>query len=237
MVYNGENAEFPRKERPMQAQNILFDLDGTLTDSAPGVTNAFSYALAAYGIHADPADLTMVVGPPLHESFIRFFGFSESEAFRAVDKYREYYRDIGIFENRVYDGIPELLTGLTEAGKTLLVASSKPLIFVERVLDHYGIRKPFTHICGSEPDGRRTDKAEVVQWALSLCGGNGENSVLVGDRSFDVDGGHALGIPVIGALWGYGDRTELSDADALAGTPADVQQLILGKQGRKSPAF
>lgn len=214
----------------MNAQNILFDLDGTLTDSAIGVTKAFSYALASYGIQAAPDDLTMVVGPPLHQSFIDFFGFSEAEAYRAVDKYREYYRDTGIFENRVYPGIPKLLSDLAAAGKTLLVASSKPLVFVERVLEHFDIRSPFSHVCGSELDGRRTDKAEVVEWALSLCGGSGADTLLVGDRSFDVIGGHALGLPVIGVLWGYGDRAELtkSGANALAESPEDVRRLILG---------
>ncbi len=212
----------------MNFHTILFDLDGTITDSAPGVTNSFAYALAAYGIHADPADLNRVVGPPLHESFIRFFGFSETEAFAAVEKYREYYRDTGIFENRVYDGIPELLNALSGAGKRLLVASSKPLVFVEKVLDHFGIRAPFEYVCGSELDGRRTDKAEVIDWALSLIGGGADGVLMVGDRDFDVIGGHAVGLPVVGALWGYGDREELADADYLAESPADLQKMLLG---------
>lgn len=211
----------------MNFHTILFDLDGTITDSAPGVTNSFAYALAAYGIHADPADLRMVVGPPLHESFIRFFGFSEEEAFRAVEKYREYYRDRGIFENRVYDGIPELLSALSGTGKRLLIASSKPLIFVEKVLDHFGIQGFFKHICGSELDGRRTDKAEVIDWALSLIGGSTDGVLMVGDRSFDVIGGHAAGLHVVGALWGYGDREELAEADYIAESPAELQKMLL----------
>jgi len=141
---------------------ILFDLDGTLTDPGEGITNSVAYALKKYGIEVeDKRSLNTFIGPPLHESFQKYYNFSILQSFDAVSKYREYYRDRGIFENRVYDGIPELLSALKAAGKTLIMATSKPTVFAERIAEHYGFRNCFDIIVGSELDGRRVDKVLV----------------------------------------------------------------------------
>ncbi|MGM9636463.1 MAG: HAD hydrolase-like protein [Eubacteriales bacterium] len=213
----------------MPFQTLLFDLDGTVTDSAPGVTRSFAYALDAYGIHADPSELFKVVGPPLHVSFMEFYGFSREEAFRAVDKYREYYRVKGIYECRVYDGIRELLAKLKASGRELLIASSKPEFFVKQILDNFGITENFDFVAGSLLDGSRTDKAEVVDYALSHAKGKIGGTVMIGDRCFDVEGGHAKGLPVIGVTWGYGSRQELSDSGAefIVDTPDELCNLLL----------
>lgn len=216
----------------MPFQTLLFDLDGTVTDSAPGVTRSFAYALDAYGIHVDPSELYKVVGPPLHVSFMEFYGFSREDAFRAVDKYREYYREKGIYECRLYDGIRELLAKLKASGRELLIASSKPEFFVRQILDNFGIAEHFDFVVGSLLDGGRTDKAEVVDYALSHAKGKIDETVMIGDRRFDVDGGHAKGLPVIGVSWGYGSRQELADSGAefIVDTPDELLYLLLPRK-------
>lgn len=213
----------------MPFQTLLFDLDGTVTDSALGVTRSFAYALDAYGIHVDPSELFKVVGPPLHVSFMDFYGFSRADAFRAVDKYREYYREKGIYECRVYDGVWELFAKLKASGRELLIASSKPEFFVKQILDNFGITEFFDFVAGSLLDGSRSDKAEVVDYALSHAKGKIEKTVMIGDRCFDVEGGHAKGLPVIGVTWGYGSRQELTDSGAefIVDTPDELCDLLL----------
>ena len=152
-------------------KNILFDLDGTLTDPGVGITNSVAHALRKYGITVDDnRELFKFIGPPLHESFEAYYGFSKDEAFTAVEYYREYYRDRGIFENLLYDGIPDLLKFLHSRGHILAVATSKPEIFAKQILDHFTLGKYFTCITGSNLDGTRTKKAEVIDYALSSCG-------------------------------------------------------------------
>ncbi|MGM9680991.1 MAG: HAD hydrolase-like protein [Eubacteriales bacterium] len=213
----------------MPFQTLLFDLDGTVTDSALGVTRSFAYALDSFGIREDPANLFKVVGPPLHVSFMEFYGFSKEDAFRAVDKYREYYREKGIYECRLYDGIRELLAKLKASGRELLIASSKPEFFVKQILENFGIAGEFDFVAGSLLDGSRTDKAEVVDYALSHAKGGIGGTVMIGDRCFDVDGGHAKGLPVIGVSWGYGSRRELADAGAeyIVDSPEELFALLM----------
>lgn len=146
---------------------ILFDLDGTLTDPMVGITTCVQYALAAAGIEEpDLQKLTPFIGPPLKQSFMEFYGFSDEKAEQAVEKYRERFKDVGIFENEVYEGIPKLLSSLKKEGMLLSVASSKPEVFVKRILTHFSIDSYFDAVVGSELDGRRTDKKEVVAEAL-----------------------------------------------------------------------
>ena len=143
---------------------ILFDLDGTLTDSAPGITRCVQYALRHFGIdEPDLKKLECFVGPPLKEMFMEYAGFSESQAEEAVAKYRERYTEKGIFENGVYEGIPELLQLCRDRGRVLGVASSKPQVFVEQILEHFDLRQYFEVVVGAELDGTRTDKAEVIE--------------------------------------------------------------------------
>lgn len=146
---------------------VLFDLDGTLTDPMVGITTCVQYALAAAGIEEpDLQKLTPFIGPPLKQSFMEFYGFSDKKAEQAVEKYRERFKDVGIFENEVYEGIPKLLSSLKKEGMLLSVASSKPEVFVKRILTHFSIDSYFDAVVGSELDGRRTDKKEVVAEAL-----------------------------------------------------------------------
>lgn len=208
---------------------ILFDLDGTLTDTGLGVTNAAAYALEQYGITVlDRTELERFVGPPLHESFMRFYGFSEEQAFEAVEVYREYYRDKGLFENTIYNGMEAVLKQLSEARKTLLVATSKPEVFARRILEKLGIADYFTYIAGANLDGTRTKKAEVIAYALREGGiEDGTKAVMVGDREYDIFGAREFGMDSIGVLFGYGSRGELEAAGAtyIAESVEDIWEI------------
>lgn len=210
---------------------ILFDLDGTLTDPGEGITNSVAYALRKFDVEVpERTELYKFIGPPLHESFMAYYGFDRDKAMRAVDFYREYYRDRGIWENRVYDGIPELLQTLKAAGRTLLVATSKPEEFARQILEHFGLIQYFDFLAGANMDGSRTKKAEVIAHALSSCGlSPASNIVMVGDREHDVLGASALGLDSIGVLFGYGDRPELERAGAahIAAAVAEIGTIIL----------
>lgn len=216
----------------MNFQTILFDLDGTLTDPGIGITNSVMYALDKFGISVgDRSELYKFIGPPLWESFKRFYGFSEEQSKRAVEYYREHYKVTGIFENAVYDGISELLTTLKASGKTLLVATSKPEIFAKQVLEHFDLSEYFTFIAGSELDGTRVNKVEVIRYALYSCGITDlATTVMIGDREHDILGAQKAGIAAIGVLFGYGSRLEHEEAgaDFVAETVADIQNILLG---------
>ena len=210
---------------------ILFDLDGTLTDPGVGITNSVAHALAKYGISVeDRAELYKFIGPPLTESFEKFYGFSSEEAKQAVEYYREYYKVKGIYENSVYAGIEKLLETLNENGKTLIVATSKPEIFAKEVLRHFGLDKYFFYIAGGNLDGTRTVKAEVIDYALN-AGGVADKStvVMVGDREHDIIGANKNGVDSIGVLFGYGSREELEAAGAsyIAETVEDIEKIIM----------
>lgn len=207
----------------LRFDTVLFDLDGTLTDPAEGITNSVAYALERFGFHVeDRSTLLPFIGPPLKESFVKFYGLSDADGERAVDIYREYFKPTGIFENRVYPGVPEMLETLRAAGLRLCIASSKPEVFVQKILDHFDLAKYFDAVCGSELDGRRTDKAEVIAETLRRC--PAERPVMVGDRHHDVDGAKKNGLPCAGVLFGYGGQEELAKAgaDFIA---ADILQL------------
>ncbi len=210
---------------------ILFDLDGTLTDPAIGITNSVMHSLKKYGIEVvDRTELYKFIGPPLHESYEKFYGFSADEALRAVEHYREYYRVKGIYENLVYDGIEELLVKLNENGKKVILATSKPEIFAREILRYFGLDKYFYYAAGANLDGSRTDKAEVIAYALEAGGVSDKSSVvMVGDREHDIIGANKNGIDSIGVLFGYGSRAELENAGAtyIAKTVCDIGNLIL----------
>ncbi len=209
---------------------ILFDLDGTIIDSAPGVIKSFIHSLDYYGIKYDPNDFNRVIGPPLEDSFIDFFGFTEENVAEPVAKYREFYTEHGIFDCTVYDGVEKLIANLCSRGKKLLVASSKPTVFVKRILEHNGLAKYFAYMVGSELDGSIKEKADVVNAALNLAGcrtdADKEKVLMVGDRFYDVVGAHAMGIKVAAVGWGYGSEKELADAEFYAKTPEMLDKLI-----------
>lgn len=211
---------------------LLFDLDGTLTDPKEGICRSVQYALHAFGIEEPDIDkLEPFIGPPLMDSFMEFYGMTKERAAEAVVKYRERFSVTGWSENIVYEGVPHMLKSLRDAGYVLAVASSKPTVFVERILTHFGLRDAFSVVVGSELDGRRTGKDEVIGEALrQLFAEQGDEDLLmIGDRKFDVEGAHALGIRCVGVTYGYAQPGELTEAQAdfLAASPNKLLELLL----------
>lgn len=190
---------------------ILFDLDGTLTDPKLGILNSIQYSLNYFGIQEkDTESLIKFIGPPLKESFMEYYHFDEDLAERAIKKYREYFSTQGIFENFVYPAIPELLEELIDQGKKLILATSKPTDFAQQILDHFNLDQYFFFIGGSNLDGSRTRKGEVIAYALNECNFKTNlKSVMIGDRKHDILGAKEVGIDSLGVLYGYGTRTEL----------------------------
>ena len=216
----------------MEKSYILFDLDGTLTDPGMGITNSVMYALARFGITVtDRSELYRFIGPPLMDSFMEYYGLTEEQAVEAVRVYRKYFADRGWAENAVYGGIEALLADLVAAGKILLVATSKPQIFAERILTHFGLDKYFTHICGVALQAPRGySKADVIRDALDRAGVSDVSAaVMVGDRHHDIDGAKAVGMESVGVLYGYGDRAEheAAGADAIAESVAELKAMLL----------
>jgi phosphoglycolate phosphatase len=212
-------------------EHIFFDLDGTLSDSAPGIINSVLFALSKLGIEEpNRARLTCFVGPPLLESFPKYYGLTGSKLTAAVNFFREYFREKGIFENSMYPGIPETLDRLGKAGRKLLVATSKPENSARDILERYGIADRFEFIGGSVLDESRTKKDEVIGYCMQTVGISDPSKILmVGDRSHDVLGAKTLSIDCMGVLYGYGDEAELISAGAkyIAATVSDVSRLIL----------
>ncbi len=194
----------------------FFDLDGTITDSSLGITNSVRYALEKYGItEPDRRKLYRFIGPPLTDSFREFYGFSKEQCREAVIYYREYYQKKGIYENRVYEGLEEVLISLKVAGKHLVVATSKPEVFAREIIEFFHLDKYFEYVAGMELDGGRGSKAEVIKYAMETCGIHDHSSVLmIGDREHDVYGARSVGIDCLGVLYGFGSREELKKAGA-----------------------
>jgi len=194
-------------------KSILFDLDGTLTDSGEGIMKSAIYALSHYGIAAPPeVQLRTVVGPPLTESFARF-GVPHDKLSEAIEIYRSRYIPIGRFENHPYPGIRELLKKLRNDGHKLYVATSKPEWMSIEILEHFDLAKYFDLICGAATDLSRNSKEAVIAHLLSQCNTNG-NAVMVGDTAYDVIGAKAHNIPCIGVSWGYGTIADMEQAGA-----------------------
>lgn len=195
---------------------IIFDLDGTLTDSSKGIINSIIYALEKYDINDyDMLLLKKFLGPPLHESFEKYFGFDKEKSLQAVKFYREYFSTKGLLENEVYCGVNDLLQNLKENGKTLIVATSKPQPFTDRIMEHFDLTKYFDFIAGSNMDTSRSKKAEVIEYALSECNIKDKSKVvMIGDRAEDMIGAQSAGIDSIGVEYGYGTFDELKNAGA-----------------------
>ena len=213
---------------------LLFDLDGTLTDPKIGICTCVQYALADQGIEENDLDkLEPFIGPPLKDSFMNYYNFTEEQAERALKKYRERFQDTGIFENKIYPGISEMLQILMSKGMFLAVASSKPTVFVERILEHFNIKRFFKVIVGSELDGTRVNKDEVVEEALKQLFGDqpvDKNQVyMIGDRSYDIEGAHKAGVEGVGVTYGYGSMEELkgAKADYIVRSVEELQKFLL----------
>lgn len=208
---------------------ILFDLDGTLTDSKEGILKCVSYALEHFGIHRPLEELMCFVGPPLHEGFMQCANLSPEQAQRAVELYRERFAPVGIYENRVYPRVLEMLQALKNNGKILALATSKPQVFALEIIKRYGIEPYLTVSVGSELDATRSKKSEVIAEAMRLLGASKEETVMVGDRMHDIAGAKEIGIKSVGAGYGYAASGELekAGADYIANSVEELTKLLL----------
>ncbi len=210
----------------MTFQNFLFDLDGTLTDPGLGITNSILYALKKYGISAPPREaLYSFIGPPLLDSFQQYCKVGKAEAARLVSYYREYFSEQGLFENSIYPTIPETLRQLKARGAALFVATSKPEPYAKQILAHFGLNEYFSFIGGALMDETRTKKEDVIAYVLLKTGVAPPNTLMVGDRIYDIDGARANGLAAAAVLYGYGDELELKSADYLIAKPQDLLTL------------
>jgi phosphoglycolate phosphatase len=207
---------------------IYFDLDGTLTDPKPGITGSIQYALQKLALPVPSQDeLTWCIGPPLRASFVTMLG-GEIHADLAVSFYRERFSDVGLYENSLYPDIKDVLRTLGHSGRRMFVATSKPRIFAERIIEHFGLTGYFEHVFGSELDGTRVHKTDLLAYALETTGVNASQALMIGDRSHDMIGAKNNGMGAIGVLYGYGSRQELVEAGAahVCATPRAILEHI-----------
>lgn len=211
-------------------QTILFDLDGTLTDSGQGILNSVTYALDVMGIE-NPGNhvLKTFIGPPLQDSFQSIFQLSEQESCQAVTHYRHYFKKQGIFENQVYDGIPQLLENLKHSGKQMILATSKPEIFASQILEQFQLAHYFDFIGGASLDSSRQKKGDVIAYSLKNAGiSDPSSAIMIGDRKHDIIGAKENQLAAIGVLYGYGNQAELEQAGAhfIAKTVSEIQNFL-----------
>lgn len=195
---------------------ILFDLDGTLTDSGEGITKSVQYALKSFGILVDDLkELNKFIGPPLNDSFKEYYNFDEEKAQLGLVKYREYFADKGIYENKLYDGIPELLEVLKKNNKKIVLATSKPEVYARQILQYFKIDKYFDFAAGADFEETRVNKGDVIKYALQEANITDLSKVImVGDREHDIIGAKENNIKSVGVLYGFGDVIELTQARA-----------------------
>ena len=210
----------------MKYKNYLFDLDGTLTDPGLGIKNSIRYALDKAGLPTLPDEtLNFFIGPPLVESFIKYCGVTPEAANELLRLYREYFSVTGLFENEVYEGVPELLDTLCKSGAKVFLATSKPEVFALKILEHFDLMKYFTFAGGSTLDGSRIDKADVIDYVLESANISAEASVMVGDRKYDIEGGRKCGLDTVGVTFGYGGADEFADADYIIDRPEELLNI------------
>lgn len=210
---------------------ILFDFDGTIVDTGEGITKGVAYALSGFGIEVtNLSALHAFIGPPLKDSFQEFYNFSDEEVVRATAAYREYYKADGMRQCRPYDGVEVLLRRLREAGKLVLLATSKPQHFAELILKNFDLLQYFDYVAGSTLDEKRTDKAEVIAYALEQYPNMPrERMLMVGDRKYDILGAKTEGLRSVGVLYGFGSRAEFEEAgaDYIAADMVELEALLL----------
>lgn len=215
----------------MKYEYILFDLDGTLTDPALGITESVRYALERLGITPPKnEELLKFIGPPLIYSFKEYCGLTDEQAAFALDCYRERFSKVGLFENEIYGGARELLNRLYGVGAKIILASSKPDVYSERILDHFDIRKYFYFVAGNTLSESRPEKEDVIAYAIESCGIDPSDAIMIGDRKYDILGGKKFGMRTVGVTYGYGGEAELkaAGADELAHNTAELEALLLG---------
>ena len=209
---------------------VLFDWDGTVADTRPGIFNSVRYAIGQYGIADRPDDeLRYFIGPPLYDGFEHVFGVSPELANELTDTYRVYYRDKGIFECNVYDGVGDLLRELHNAGVKTAVVSSKPKEFLDRLVEHFGLAEHLDAVVGPAMDNHNSNKTVLVNQALKELMLLPSTVAMIGDRHFDMEGAKAAGVNAVGVLYGYGTEEELcaAGADAVCEQVADLRGFLL----------
>lgn len=210
---------------------ILFDLDGTLSDSGEGIINSIDHALQKFGITADRQLLRTFIGPPLRESFAKHFVFDEEQTAEAISLYRDHFDKEGFFQNELYPGIMELLEDLRQAGKTLAIATTKAEFYAHKTLEYLKIDRFFPKelVVGAHLDGTRANKAEVIATVLERLGGEAEDKVMIGDRKFDIIGAKANGLDVVSVTYGFGDRAELEahGPNLIVDSVQELRELLL----------
>ena len=216
----------------MRWKHIFFDLDGTLTNSALGITNAILYGRKKWGLPCGPnSDYYKFIGPTMPQSFVDFWGMEPGQAREFLEVYREYFSTIGLFENEVYPGIPELLRELKEAGCHLYIATTKPTVHSLQIAEHFGFAEYFDIISGASLDGTRDQKWQVIDYARQSCGVDMSRAIMVGDRLHDVEGAGHFGMSCIGVSYGFGGRQELEEAGALhvVDTVAELRDYLFAE--------
>lgn len=209
--------------------NILFDLDGTLTDPHEGITQSIHYALDELGVTA-PENLRWCIGPPLRESFRSLLAvYPDKNAEDAISFYRKRFLAKGMYENRVYDGIVDMLNTLKKSGHTLFVATTKPWVYAKKIIEHFELRSFFKEIYGSELDGTRTNKGDLIRFILDIEEIAPEEAIMVGDRKHDLAGAKANDVKSVAVTWGYGTLRELQEEspDKICNNPAELTQYLL----------
>lgn len=212
----------------------MLDLDGTLTDPYDGITRCVTYAVEGLGLQRlAERQLRSFIGPPLQDQFASL-GLDEVDVERAVELYRDRFRDVGLFENRVYDGMPEALAALADVPLRLAVATSKPTPFAQRIVEHFGLDVHLDLVAGATLDGSRRKKADVIRFALTTLAADPADAVMVGDREQDVAGARAMGLPSIGVRWRYAEPGELetAGADQVVGTPQELVNALVDRHER-----
>ncbi|MBQ8545979.1 MAG: HAD hydrolase-like protein [Clostridia bacterium] len=210
---------------------VFFDLDGTIIDSGEGVSNSVLYALEKFGIKETKENALKFIGPPLAHSFKQFYGFSDEKATQGIEIYREYYREKGIFECYIYQGIEELLCALKKNGYKVVLCTSKPEKYAQQILNHFGIMKYFDHACGATMDEKtRATKDDVMKYAFKVSGAKPDSTIMIGDRMFDINSANKFGLDSIGVTFGYGSQEELKTAGAtyIAGSCNEIKELLIG---------
>lgn len=196
-------------------QNILFDLDGTIIDSKIGITNGVKHALKHFGFEIPPTEeLYKFIGPPLREAFAKYYNLSKEDAEIATEKYREFYKVTGIKQNSLYQGIAQVIKGLKDNKRKILLATSKPETFAKQILADLKIAKYFDFVAGATFDGRRDKKGDIIKYAINETGISVEQSIMIGDRNHDIIGAKEVEMDSVGVLYGYGSLEELKNAGA-----------------------
>ena len=215
----------------MAYKYALFDLDGTLTDPYEGISKSVIYSLQSFGIEeSDELVLKKFIGPPLKESFMKFYGFDEKKALKAVEKYRERYIATGVYENALIDGVKETLSALKDKGVRIFLATSKPQPLAEVILEHFGITEYFDFIGGADFNYNRDEKWQVIEYVFENAGiKDRENALMIGDRMHDIIGAKKTGIKSLCVLCGYGSREEFIEygADYIVNTIRDILSYII----------